>query len=524
MSHLYSIPRLAYFRARNTPDKTIIYDYDTKTEYTCKDIFERSSRLAGYLRKVLHVNKGDRVGFIAKNDTCFIETFYASCMTGIVITAYNGRLKDRELIKLVNSEEPKIMFFSEVFREKAIGICKDAQAHIIPICIEEVRSIDNNLCYKDIMDSGCTFTEDEYEDIDIEDAQMLMHTGGTTGAPKAAVISFRAIFMNSISEILTWQLNDSDSAPIVMPFFHTGGWNLLMLPLLLTGGKIILAGEFNVDTFFDITENCQPTLFMGVEPMLKAIANNPRFEKADLTSYKWLINGGAPIARATLEPYWARGVRVFNGYGMTEIGPHNLTPDVVNTTLETNIKKGNACGKPFLFTDCRIVDSSGNDVEPGVRGELIWRGDLLFSGYWQNDAAIQEVYKDGWVYSGDVGYQDDDGDIYVCDRTKNMYISYGENIYPAEIEAVISRHPDILDVCVIGITDTIGLKGEVGKALIVRRPDATVKEEDLSAFFKEQLSSISRPQFIEFIESIPKNSVGKRDLNAIRNLYGNAEQ
>jgi acyl-CoA synthetase (AMP-forming)/AMP-acid ligase II len=163
-------------------------------------------------------------------------------------------------------------------------------------------------------------------------------------------------------------------------------------------------------------------------------------------------------------------------------------------------------------------------VEPGVRGELIWRGDLLFSGYWQNDAATQEVYKDGWVYSGDVGYRDEDGDIYVCDRTKNMYISYGENIYPAEIEAVISMHPDVLDVCVIGIADTVGLKGEVGKALIVRRPDATVKEDDLFAFFKEQLSSISRPQFIEFIGSIPKNSVGKRDLNAIRELYGNEEQ
>jgi fatty-acyl-CoA synthase len=517
----YAIPMLAYYRACRTPNRVAVYDYDVELSYTYHDLNERSDRVAGFFVNTLKLEKGDRVGFIAKNNICFFDMFYVSCKTGIMITTYNGRMMVSELLKMIENEDPKVIIFSSDYHEKAqaVRFTKDGERNLI--CIETDHAFGDIYRYQDLLNAA-PLHETEYACIDWEDPQMLIHTGGTTGVPKAAVLSYRCLFMNAVSEILTWGINADDSALIVMPLYHSGGWNLLSLPLLMVGGKIILTAEFKPETFFRVSRNIQPSIFMGVSTMFKVISQHPDFEVTDFSQYKWLINGGAPISKTTLEPYWKCGLRVFNGYGMTEIGPNNLTPDVSSMSFEENQRKVNTVGKPFMFTECKIVNPEGKVLNKGERGELYWRGDLSFSGYWNDPAATADILSDGWIRSGDIGYQDEDGDIYICGRTKNMYITCGENIFPAEIEEVIDRYPGVFESCVIGVSDLSEFdRGEVGKALIVREAGSDVTVNELEIYLKENLSSIKRPKFIEFIESIPKNGAGKRDISAIEERYAN---
>lgn len=511
-----SIPNLAHYRARITPDREAIYDYDTGRRYTFSDMEERSEKLAWFLSTNLGLQKGDRIGFIANNHVGMFDAFYTSCKTGIIITTYNGLLKATELIGLIENEDPRVIFFSDVFRSKVSHIRDMDCGSREFICFEDNYGPENRYCYNDIMKNEVK-QKLERPIIDPEDPQMLVHTGGTTGVPKAAILSYRCIFMNSVSEVLTWQLTGKDSAYIAMPLFHTGGWNLLALPLLMTGGRLILA-HYNPGKMLKISREEKPTIFMGVEAMLKCIAMHPDFESTDLSCYSWMINGGGPVNQKTLEPFWNRGIRVFNGYGMTETGPNNLTPNVDKMTLEENRRKVNTVGKPFFFNELRIVDPQGNDVPQGTHGELLWRGELSFSGYWNNPQATEEVAVNGWIRSGDIGYMDEDGDIYISGRLKNMYISCGENIFPLEVESVILTHPEILDCCVIGVPDCI--LGETGKALVVRIQGSSLTVEELKAYLEKKLSSIKRPKYIEMIDAIPKNTVGKRDMPKIMQIYG----
>jgi fatty-acyl-CoA synthase len=230
-----------------------------------------------------------------------------------------------------------------------------------------------------------------------------------------------------------------------------------------------------------------------------------------------MLSGAAPISRQTMELYWRRGVRLMNGYGMTEIGPNNLVPPVGSSLAEIEAK-WNSAGKPLFFNDVRIVDQSGNDVPTGVQGELIWRGPLCYSGYWQNEAASRAAVKDGWIYSGDVGYKDEDGYYYICGRLKNMFITGGENIFPTEIEEALCKHAEVKSACVIGVPDKRW--GEVGKALIVRREGTAVTKTELLAHVTSEISRIKVPVYVKFVDEIPHNAVGKTDLVTIKNLYG----
>jgi len=514
-------PNLAYYRARNTPQRPAILDYNSKNQYTYQDLEDRSEKLACFLTQTLGLKKGSRAGFLASNDIAFFDLFYASCKTGIVITTYNGRLRVQELMELVRNEEPEAILFTENFREKVESIKAQASNSIILVSINGSIGDNDRYYYKDIM-SNTSYAELEAATINYDDPQILIHSGGTTGIPKAATHSFGSIFMNAVSEILTWQLTGDDKAYIACPLYHVGGLNLLTLPLLLTGAQLVLTSDFDPFKFLRISVEETPTLFFGVETMFRAISNHPDFAQTDLSSYKWMISGGSPLADETLKPYWDKGIRIFNGYGMTESGASTLTPNVDLMTLMDNKKKTTTVGKPFFFTEVKIVDEKGNEVEQGKSGELLIRSEYMFTSYWNNEEATQDILKDGWIHTGDVGYCDKDGDIYICDRLKNMFITSGENIYPAEIEKVLIAYPGIADCCVIGVADeSDASRGEVGKAIVVLAPGAEVSEEDIRRYLKQELSGIKRPQFIDFAESIPRNAMGKKDLNFIHKVYGN---
>ncbi|WP_232050980.1 class I adenylate-forming enzyme family protein [Arabiibacter massiliensis] len=503
------------FRARRNPRGEAVLDWDTGIRYTWGDLRERAERLAGFLVHRIGLAKGDRVGFLCPVDIAMIDMCSASFTTGIVVTTYNYRLKEAELVDMIDNESPKVMFFTKANEEKAARLRMRASTPFVPICIDGYAA-EASWSMADIM-AASDIPGASQADVRPEDPAMLIHTGGTTGRPKAAVLSFQSLFLNSVSELVTMRLTESDRAYVCMPFYHTGGWNVFTLPLLLAGGSVILSREFSPDTFFDVVERERPTMFLAADMMYKAIVNHPRFSEADLSCFKWVAGGASAISETSMQPFWDKGVRFFIGYGMTETGPNNFFPDV-GMTLAQNKAKSQTVGKPMAFTQARIVDADGRDVPAGVRGEVLMRGGLSFSGYWRNEEETRAIVREGWIHTGDMGYRDDDGDFYVCGRLKNMFISGGENVFPSEIEQCLEAFPPVREACVIGVPDERW--GEVGKALLVLEPGAEFERDELCAFLAANLSTIKRPRHYEIVGEIPKNEAGKRDEQLIRAKYG----
>lgn len=511
-----SVPDLAYYRARISGRREAVFDYDSKRGYTYAQIQQRASILAAFLLEELGLKKGDRIAFCSENSIAFIDAFFMSYKTGIIMTSYNYKMGKKEIAVLLDKETPRAIFYS------------GKQKHII----EHLRQDGSNREYIAIMgepDKRDKYTYDDimayeskgtavYEPPTFDDVHMLIHTGGTTGGPKAAMMSYWALFFNAISQILTAGLNRYDSANVLLPFFHTAGWNVLMMPVLIAGGRVILTTEFRPETVLQIIETERPTVCIGIEMMYKAIARHPNFHKTDFTCYRWMLNGAAPISREILDTYWSKGVRMVNAYGMTEAGPNNLCPGVNDMTPEEISTKWISVGRPMYFNNIRIVDENGADVSDGERGELLFNGNLTFSGYWMDEEKTRSTVRDGWIYTGDIGYKDQDDFYYICGRKKSMYVSGGENIYPIEIEHLLGGHPAVESACVIGVPDEKW--GETGKALIILKTGYSVTKEELKAYVGSNSASIKVPKYVQFIKELPKNAVGKVDVTAVRQMYG----
>lgn len=513
-----TLKNMINYRTRFSKGCEAIYDFETGKHYSYEDMDERSDKLAWFLTKKLGLKKGDRIGFCAINDVAFFDAFFATFKTGIIITTYNFLLREKELFSLIENEDPRVIFYSPecifiamVLKEK--GFKQEF------ICLGDGGDESDRYCYEDIMRIK-DYEPVETPDLDYEDIQMLIHTGGTTGKPKAAMLSFRSIFYNTLVESLYIGVRSDDSAILTLPLFHTAGWNVFGIPMLMAGGRLILVRGFNPEKVLRIIREERPTLGISVETMYKAMAMHPDFEKTDFTCYRLMFVGAAPTGKELLEIYWDKGVKLVNSYGMTEIGPNNMSSPL-QATIDDVRSKWNSCGIPGPFNQLRFVDDNGNDVPKGERGEMLFNGKLLFSGYWNNPEATAEVMKDGWVHTGDVGYLDEDGYCYISGRKKNMFISGGENIFPQEIEDIIMTIPGIIEACIIGVPDPKW--GEVGRVLIVTSPGAEVTRNEITDKVKKELSTIKVPKYVTFVDSVPKNPLGKRDLKAIAQLYGKPE-
>lgn len=517
MKNIEILPDIGKYRLKLCAKSEAIYDYDTGKRYTYGDLDARSDALSLFLTETLGLKKGDRVGFCATNSVAFYDAFYATYKTGIIITTYNCLLREKELHSLIENESPKVIFYSREF-SCTVESLKNAGFKQEFVCIDE-RGENDSYSYSKIIERKVEKAPDAPE-LDNEDIQMLIHTGGTTGQPKAAKISFRSIFYNMLADQGVFQLTEQDSAILTLPLFHTAGWNVLNIPLLFVGGKIILIRGFDPGKVLKIIGEEKPTVGISVETMYKAMAIHPQFANTDFRCYRFLITGAAPTSKELLETYWTKGVKILNAYGMTEVGPNNICPPISSMSIEQVREKWNSCGIPAPYNQMRIVDDNGNDVPQGEKGELIFKGKLLFSGYWNNPKASEKMFSDGWVHTGDMGYLDEDGFCYISGRKKNMYISGGENIFPQEIEDIVLTIPGIMEACIIGVPDAKW--GEVGRLLVVMAPGAEITCEAIRCFVKQELSSIKVPKYITFVDSIPKNAVGKRDLKEISRLYGAA--
>jgi len=339
-----------------------------------------------------------------------------------------------------------------------------------------------------------------------------MYTSGTTGIPKGALLSHQKTFYNTFNAVLYFDITSKDLMLVNMPLFHSGGLNISAVPILYTGGTAVIQKSFDPQQALSLIEKHRITLAMMVPTMINFMLKQGDIDNYDLSSMKTLMVGGEPIPLSLIKAYQDRNIPIRQVFGQTE------TSIQLWLSEEDAIRKIGSVGKPVFHADVRVVDKSGKDVFPGEVGEIVLNGPTQMLGYWNDPKLTAETIKDGWLHTGDLATVDEEGFVYMVDREKDMYISGGENVYPAEIERVLGENPKILEVAIIGVPDEKW--GEVGKALIVLKDGEKMTEDEAIEFLRGKLAKYKIPKYAEFTSEFPKTASGKIKKTELREKYG----
>lgn len=490
-------------RALYTPDDLAIVDAgkDPHRSFTYRDMNSRANRLANWLRDGAEVAKGDRVAILAHDGVEHLDTFFACGKLGAIHVPLNWRLHWRELLDLMHDTTPRVLIFSDEFKEAAAHLA-EASASIQHLLHIDGDGLPNSRYFeKTLIDSQLRPVTTE--DVTEEDIACLIFTGGTTGLPKGAQISHRMIGWNTLNTVIH-DLRHGDITVNTFPLFHTGGLLVYTTPLLILGGTVILMRRFRPDKLLSLLQEYAATIYAGVPTMYQMMMNAPNWADADLSSLRFCTSGGAPLPVQLVKIFQQeKGIQFKQGFGMSEFGP-----GVFALAQEDAIRKAGSIGRPNFFVDARIVDEDNKAVPPNTIGELVLRGPSLSSGYFNKpEESANAVDAGGWFHTGDLATCDEEGYFFIVDRKKDLFISGGENIYPAEIEKVIYDHADVAMCAVVGVPDDKW--GEVGKAFVVLKQGATLTEAALLDFLQHHLAGYKVPRYIEFVDSLPISGAGK---------------
>ncbi|NUO02945.1 MAG: long-chain fatty acid--CoA ligase [Saprospiraceae bacterium] len=485
-----------------SPDQVALKEYESGRSYTYNQLNRLGNRLAQHLTQVLGLQSGDRIAVLAENCLEYVVLFVAAQKTGLILVPLNYRLTAPEIDFLLSNSMPALL----IAEAKFVPLIQDAPA---------AGRISRHWSLE-ALEAFCNPDADLPEDhqitlqpVEEDHPVFILYTSGTTGFPKGALYTHKMLFWNSINTAMSLIINSESRTINCMPPFHTGGWNVLTLPFLHHGGYTCMMKKFDPAAVLGLLESERCTLFMGVPTMLKMIAELPGFKTADFSNLYYLIVGGEPMPIPLIEQWHARHVPIRQGYGMTEVGP-NLT----SLHQRDAIRKKGSIGRPNFYVDIAIVDEKGAPVAPNQPGELLLRGPMVTPGYWQNEAATHAAIRNGWFCTGDMARQDEEGYLYIVDRIKNMFISGGENVYPAEVERVLVSHPGVAEAAVIGVPDAKW--GESGKAFVVCKSEFSVSEQELLAFCEKHLAKFKVPKYLVFLEALPKNDTGKINRMALK--------
>jgi fatty-acyl-CoA synthase len=472
-------------RAALTPDRIAFVDVLTQRTLTYAALDDRASRAAGLL-KAHGVARGDRVAILCRNRIEFFEILFACAKLGAILAPLNWRAPAPELLPLIADCTPKLLIFG---REDA-DLAHALGAPLLALDPDYEPLLARTPPLK---------TDSRWRG---EDVWSLVYTSGTTGEPKAVIKTFQMAMVNAFHATQAFGIREGDHTLNFLPLFHTAGIHLLTMPVLMAGGTAHVLPGFDTERAMDLIPALD--LFFAVPAVYQQLAAHPRFDGLDLSHVRAWGCGGAPLPDALVERFAAKGALVCNGYGMTETGP---TAFVAHR--EDALRKIGSVGKPQLLLDVRIVDAQGRDVETGESGEIWMRGPGLTPGYWNKPQATAKAFtEDGWLRSGDIGRRDADGCYYVAGRIKEMFISGGSNVYPAEVENVLARHPAVLEAAIIGVPDETW--GEVGHAFVQLRPEAPPPSEaELFQFCRANLAGYKIPRHLTIVADFPRTAAGK---------------
>jgi fatty-acyl-CoA synthase len=486
-------------RAKLTPDRVALVDSADGSETTYAEWNERANRTANYLRN-LGVGRGDRVAVYASNRPEYLDLFWAAPKIGAMLQNLNWRLTVHELREIVADGEPTILIYSEDWRPRVEELKPSFRTIDHVVAMTNPGPGERDIAEREAMSSELV----DLPELTLDDPWGIYYTGGTTGTPKGAIVTHGNVTWNSINTITSWGITGDHVAALQLPFFHIGGPNIFMVPLVHTGGTTILCTGFDPDETFDLVEHSGITHYVAVPTMFQMLQTHSRWDTADFSKLELVISGGAPCPLPIMERFWDRGVDFKMGYGLTEASGNNfwLPPALVR-------EKIGSVGYPIFHIDMRIAREDGTQCGIDEEGELLIKGPHVVAGYWNRPDATAAAIRGGWLHTGDIAAKDADGCFRVLGRSKDMYISGGENVYPAEVESVITAHPAVEQAAVVGIADEQW--GEVGRAFVVLTEGVVLHEVDLLAFLGERLARYKLPRSVIVLDALPVTAIGKID-------------
>jgi fatty-acyl-CoA synthase len=482
-------------------------------QITYLQLNQRANRVGCWLQS-LGIEKGDRVAAMLNNCPEFIELYLACSRLGAIFVPINFRSAASELDYFLKNCRPRLFVFGREFTETVSKLdFKNSMPLILLSSVGKSPPPPNFLDY--ISETAAfqgqkPFLTRSLGPADPEEPHVIMYTSGTTGLPKGAVLTHRKTFFNCLNADIFFKMHFDDIMLVILPLFHSGGLFIQASPTIYKGATLVIHPKFDPHKVYEDIERYNVTKFLGVPTVYRALVNVDSQARGDISSLKVCAGGGEKTTPDLFERCREAGLAFRQVMGQTE------TSILLWASEEDSFRKPGTVGRPVFHADVNIVDKDGRDVKPGDIGEIVVRGSIMMKEYWQDPICTEETIKNGSLYTGDLARMDEDGYYFLVDRAKDMYITGGENVYPAEIERVLKEHPEIEDVAVVGIADDTW--GEVGRAFVIRKKGSNLRAENITAFCKDRLAPFKCPQEVSFCEDFPRTLLGKvRKRELIKN-------
>ncbi|MFW6448414.1 MAG: AMP-binding protein [Halobacteriota archaeon] len=490
--------------ARRHPDATALVEPDAKRSFSYADLDERASRLAEALTDDLGLDAGDRVAILARNGATYFEVVYGCWKSDTRYVGLNWRLTPHELEHHIHDADPRVLVYDREFEDTVEAL---RELDVVETIVAIDDPLGDDLAYEAVLadTSGRSVVN---HDRDRGDTWGLLYTSGTTGLPKGVKQTADMVLYNYLNIGTLVDLTRDDTFLTVLPCFHTGGLNLYANPTLMVGGTVVLPRQFDPAQTLDLLEG-DVSVFFAVPAIYKALIDHPTFPERDLSGVRSWGSGGARLSAGLLERYAEEGIVIRQGMGMTETGPTLFLIDEANA-----LEKAGSIGKPSPFVEAKVVDPEADGLVPVEEGELVVRGPGITPGYWERPEANESAFEDGWLRTGDIARVDEDGFYYLVDRLKNMFISGGENVYPAEIERVLLAHPAVDEAAVVAVEDDQW--GEVGRAFVVPVAGEAIDEDGILEHCRERLAGYKVPKHVEFLDEMPRTPAGNVERGRLR--------
>ena len=502
--------------AERTPDKLAMVDAHSGRQFTYAQLNERANRFASFLQDNLGIQQGDRVSILAQNSSDYYEVLFACGKMGAILNTLNWRLVVPELEYILNDSAPRVLLYEPAFAEAVDALRPQISCEVYVVMGEDAP--DGEYTYEGALAAGNPQGV-EMPLLTYNDTWAILYTSGTTGRPKGAQVTYGNFFYNAVGMGRAIDLTSEDVNLNVLPTFHAGGLGLYAGPVLHAGGTLVVMRTFEPGDFLRLMEEWKVTALLLVPSIYLVLAQYPDLDKYDLSAVRHWGSGGSSLPPSLVKEYAEKGIIIQQGFGMTETGP-----TVFIITEEDAVRKAGSVGKPVLHTDVCIMAREGNVLGPNEVGELCIRGGNVTTGYWNRPEATAEAIVEHpgllgrWLHSGDAAMYDEEGFYYIVDRWKDMFISGGENVYPAEVENVIYHHPAVAEVAVIGVPHPRWQ--EVGRALVVLKEGQALEEAEIIEFCQGKLAKYKIPKSVVFVDALPRTAAGKVLKRELREMYG----
>ena len=478
-------------------------------EHTYREFTDQIADTAAWLA-ASGIGDGDRVAWLGPNRPAALRLMLGCSWLGAVYLPLNSRLVPPEHQWILDHAEPRLLTVDSAFADHAARIGARCDVHVMA---------DEPRVGKPDSSTGQAAAAGAPPRVGTpEHPVLLAYTSGTTGHPKGAVLDQAAMAANAVNATHAHDLTSTDRVLTTIPLFHVGGLNIQSLPALLGGAAVRLQRAFDAGQFLDDVEEWQPTWTVLVPAALAAVSAHPRFSEADLSSLRGIMTGSSPVPAAVTRPYFDRGLPVGQIYGSTE-----TAPIAVHLRCDEAADHPGSCGKPSTMCEVRIVGTSGEDVAAGERGELWVRGPSVLREYWNDPQATAAALTDGWFHTGDIGHADADGWIFIDDRRTDLIISGGENIYPAELEDVLSGTDLVAESTIVGVPDerwgAVPVIVAVPASPGAGAPDADDETAaELLRLFDGRLARFKHPKAVVWLDELPRTALGKVRKHEVKAL------